>query len=52
MARVRYINKFAFTPGFTADLASAEYHPVDGKFPPPPPPILISGKQCIVVIEW
>ena len=39
--------KFVFISfaGFTADLASADDHPVDKEFPPPPPPILVSGKQ-------
>ena len=39
---------FAFISfaGFTADLASADDHPVDEEFTPPPPPILVSGKQC------
>ena len=38
---------FAFISfaGFTADLASADDHPVDEEFPPPPPPIVVSGKQ-------
>ena len=38
---------FAFISfaGFTADLASADDHPLDEEFPPPPPPILVSGKQ-------
>ena len=37
---------FAFISfaGFTADLASADDHPVDEEFTPPPPPILVSGK--------
>jgi len=38
---------FAFISfaGFTADLASADDHPVDEEFTPPPPPILVSDSN-------
>ena len=40
-----YVSFVFIIIGFTATLASADDHPIDGEFPPPPPPILIAGKQ-------